>query len=202
MCEVWKDIPIYEGLYEASNYGRIRNKRNGKIKIQRDNGRGYQYVNLWKNNKGRNEYVHRMVAMAFIPNPENKPCVDHINTDRADNRVENLQWVTYTENNLNPITNQKMRDSWRYKVNKEETQKTKKKVGKTRKTGLSRREFARQHMIEYNTNRRYKVLCVELDKVFDGTQDAANFIGVDRSNIIRAIKRNGKSGGYHWIYLT
>lgn len=110
--EIWKDCKHYEGLYQVSNYGRVKSLerdvvgKNGmiihvkeKYMIQRDNGHGYLFVNLWKYNKGRHEYVHRLVAMAFIPNPENKPTVNHKDEDKQNNHVDNLEWMTYEENN-------------------------------------------------------------------------------------------------------
>lgn len=101
--EIWKDIEGYEGLYQISNEGNVRNTRNNKLLHQADL-RGYKRVGLSKNNKVFWKQVHRLVANAFIENPHNKPQVDHINTIRDDNRVENLRWATISENNLNPIT--------------------------------------------------------------------------------------------------
>lgn len=105
MNEVWKDVVHYEGLYEISNFGRVRNKKTQKIKVQKSNynkktGKGgYLFVDLWKHNKGRREYVHRLVAMAFIPNPDNKPQVNHKDEIKTNNEVSNLEWVTVKENN-------------------------------------------------------------------------------------------------------
>ena len=108
--EVWKDIPHYEELYEVSNLGRVRCKTNrrlcgnqygsnyerkGDILPQWDSGKGYQKVKLngirGSSIKGRQEYVHRLVAMAFVPNPENKPQVDHIDTCKSNNESTNLR---------------------------------------------------------------------------------------------------------------
>lgn len=95
--ENWKDIKGYEGLYQVSDKGNIRNiKRNSNLKPTPD-ADGYLRVSLSKNNKGKTFKVHRLVAEAFIPNPENKPTVDHINTIRTDNRVSNLRWFTKKE---------------------------------------------------------------------------------------------------------
>lgn len=117
--EIWKDIPEYEGLYQVSNYGRVRSiDRNiyrnggcaaikGKMLVLRKKNSGYMQVNLWKDNKGSNFYIHRLVAQSFIPNPENKPEVDHIDTNVGNNHVNNLRWVTSRENHLNPITYKK-----------------------------------------------------------------------------------------------
>lgn len=110
--EIWKDIEGYEGLYQVSNIGRVKSlnyNRTGEEKILKlCKVRGYLYVGLCKDGKNKSLKVHRLVATAFIPNPENKPNIDHINTIRTDNRVENLHWVTQRENVNNPITMSKI----------------------------------------------------------------------------------------------
>ena len=114
MNEIWKDVKGYEGKYQVSNLGRIRclkNKRNKEGIMSLGEKRGY-YIILVPNGKSRkNLFVHRLVAMAFIPNPLNKPYIDHINGDSRDNRVENLRWCTHKENMNNPITKQRIRDA-------------------------------------------------------------------------------------------
>ena len=115
--EVWKPIKDYEGLYEISNLGRVKSlnyKRTGKEKILKntENSKGYLIVCLTKNEKRKQFKIHRLVAEAFIPNPEDKPCIDHINTIKNDNRVENLRWVTNEENNNNPLTKKKRNENY------------------------------------------------------------------------------------------
>lgn len=112
--EIWKDIVDYEGIYQVSNTGKIKRigaytNQTGKtwnseriLKPARKS-RGYMYVQLSKNGKTCPKHVHRLVAEAFIPNPENKPTVNHKNGNKADNSVENLEWATYTENNIHSI---------------------------------------------------------------------------------------------------
>ena len=114
--EEWKPIKDYEGLYEVSNLGRVKSlnyKRTGKEKILKniECRNGYLAVSLTKLGKQKVFYIHKLVAEAFIPNPENKPCVDHINTIRTKNEVTNLRWVTYEENNNNHLTNKKQSES-------------------------------------------------------------------------------------------
>ena len=111
MIEIWKPIEGYDN-YMVSNLGRVKSlnyRRTGKEqllknKIDKD---GYFYVCLCKDGKTKAYKTHRLVASAFIPNTENKPCVDHINTDITDNRVDNLRWCTQKENCNNPITRTK-----------------------------------------------------------------------------------------------
>lgn len=107
--EIWKDIEGYEGMYQVSNMGRVRAldrvKPNsggqiakGHILPQSDNGHGYRFVSLWKFNKGRRFYVHRLVASAFIPNPNNFPIINHKDENKSNNRYENLEWCTQKYN--------------------------------------------------------------------------------------------------------
>ena len=101
MNEIWKDIEEAPN-YEVSNLGRVRNKKTRRILNPGVYGAtGYKQVNMAipaEGNKQRKRYIHRLVAIAFVPNPDNKREVDHINGDKTDNRAENLEWVTKSEN--------------------------------------------------------------------------------------------------------
>ena len=104
--EIWKDIDGYDG-YQISNKGRVKStivRNEGKLLKIGINKLGYCIVGLSINGKSKTHYVHRLVAETFIPNPDKKLCIDHINTDRTDNRVENLRWCTQKENINNPLT--------------------------------------------------------------------------------------------------
>ncbi len=109
MSEIWKSIEGYNGLYEVSNFGRVKSycldavglmKKDYKPKMMKDssNGLGYRYVVLSKNNNSKNLYIHRLVLKAFVPNPQNKPQVNHKNGIKDDNKLENLEWCTRSEN--------------------------------------------------------------------------------------------------------
>lgn len=119
--EVWVDIKGYEGHYQVSNLGRVRSRERGMFVKQRHyrerawritkstvqklhkDGKGYYKASLCVNGKVSQSTVHRLVALAFIPNPENKPAINHINSDCLDNRVANLEWCTIRENNMHSI---------------------------------------------------------------------------------------------------
>lgn len=109
--EEWRDIAGYEGIYQASSLGRIRSLdrlvgcgggfklHRGRVRRLGDNkGTGYLGITLSVDGKSRSRDVHRVIAETFIPNPNGLPCVDHIDADRHNNRVDNLRWVTQREN--------------------------------------------------------------------------------------------------------
>ena len=107
--EIWRDVTGYEGLYHVSNLGRVKSLHNNKeyiLKPRRGKkGKGYFDVSLCKNGKHKTFRLNRLVALAFVDNPENKPEVDHIDTNKTNNRANNLRWVTSAENIAHSIEN-------------------------------------------------------------------------------------------------
>jgi len=103
--EIWKDIAGYEGLYQVSNLGRVMSfkKKSNSLLLSPSCSRGYLAVNLYINGNVKNPSIHRLVAIAFIPNPLNKPCVNHIDGNKLNNKLSNLEWCTYSENELHSI---------------------------------------------------------------------------------------------------
>ena len=117
MKEIWKDIDGYEGMYQISNLGRVksleRKDRMGrlvkeKIIKPKDDKDGYKRLILYKDGKGKNYRIHRLVATTFIPNPENKPQVNHKDCNVSNNNVDNLEWVISLENNNHGDHNKKI----------------------------------------------------------------------------------------------
>lgn len=94
----WALIPGYAGRYEVSDSGEVRNLERNKRLKPHNTGNGYQQVVLQMNGARSYMSIHRLVASAFIPNPEGLPQVNHKNGDKADNRVANLEWCTMSEN--------------------------------------------------------------------------------------------------------
>lgn len=93
---LYKDIPNYEGLYKVSSDGKVISP-NG-IRKAEISQTGYWRIALWKNGKGKHFFVHRLVAMAFIPNPNNYEFVNHIDGNKLNNRAENLEWCNLSQN--------------------------------------------------------------------------------------------------------
>ena len=114
MNEIWKDIKGFENLYQVSNFGRVKSlprkgQRRELVLKPTPDTKGYERVKLTKDSKGYTKKVHRLVAETFIPNPKNKPTVDHIDGNKRNNNVSNLRWFTYKEQvNDNILTKNKM----------------------------------------------------------------------------------------------
>lgn len=111
MEEVWTDVPGYEGIYEVSNYCKIRNKKTGRMRQPFIDSGGYCYIKLSKNGKQKGTHTHTIGMKAFVPNPNNLPCINHKNeNDKTDNFIfinpdgtvdlekSTLEWCTYKYN--------------------------------------------------------------------------------------------------------
>ena len=118
--EIWKDIEGYEGMYQVSNMGRVRSVErtawNGKgyrtvaerILKAGNSGLGYLVVTLCKEGENKNHLIHRLVAKAFLPNADNLPEVNHKDENKENNKAENLEWVTCSENINHGTRNKRM----------------------------------------------------------------------------------------------
>lgn len=192
--EIWKDIPGYEGLYQVSSLGRVRSldvvKENkmgryrrfkGRILSLMNTKRGYQRIKLCKNGKIKIYLVHRLVAQAFIPNPEEKPQIDHIDTNPSNNRIDNLRWVTSKENHLNPLTRKRYSEAF--------------KGEKCYWYG----KFGNEH----NLSKSIYQITKEgiLIRKWEGMREAARNTEAKPCNITLCCQgKKRTSGGYRWIY--
>lgn len=113
--EIWKNIIGYETLYKISENGIVVSLKTNKIKAQTSNnaGNGYYYVCLYKNNVQRKHYIHRLLAINFITNPESKPQVNHKDGNTKNNKIDNLEWVTFLENILHSINTLNNKDPYK-----------------------------------------------------------------------------------------
>lgn len=182
MREIWKDIPGYEGLYQASTLGRIKKlstflpDKNGKRchrkacvlkqniwKPKSKLSTRRKTVYLYKDGVKNTAKVHRLIALTFIPNPENKPDINHKDGNGENNKVDNLEWVTKNEN------------MW----------------------------HARYVLGHQNGFRNKSVKCVETEEIFSSTSEAAKAKKVDQSSISRAANgRLKRAAGYHWKFVN
>ena len=208
--EEWRDIEGYEGLYQVSSNGVIRSldryifcPLNGKRLIKGKEIKkhlcknGYYFVVLSKNSQGKNCYIHRLVAAAFIPNSENKPCIDHINTDRTDNRVENLRWVTHKENMNNPLSKDNI-TLW--KIGKKQSYETvEKRVSKLR--GKPRTEYVK-HKISISNSKPISQYDLDNNKIsdFNSIKEAKEKTGI-KTIADNLSGRQKTAGGYIFRYI-
>lgn len=180
--EVWRDVKDYEGLYQVSNLGRVIGLKSGKI-IKPSLVNGYHRISLCKQNIVKNVLIHRLVAEAFVFNPDNKPYVDHINTNRTDNRVFNLHWVSKKENNNNPLTKKKYSEIHIGSKNKQYGN-----IGKFNHRSKS--------VLQYDLNDNFI-------KEWECCMDIQRELGVNHCNISNCCSGRIKSaGGYVWKYKT
>lgn len=176
LIEIWKDIKGYEGLYKVSNYGRVKSLNYNKTKKEKElklykNKKGYFSVNLYLNKKIHSKLVHRLVAETFIPNPKNKPQVNHIDGDKTNDKVDNLEWVTNKENVIH---------SW--------------------KTGLSKKKYGKQtNCKKVNQYTLTGDFIKTWDSIKDASKDL-KIDSSHISKCCKQRKYHKTTGGYIWRY--
>jgi predicted XRE-type DNA-binding protein len=105
--EIWKDVKGYEDYYSVSNTGKILSKRKNKLLSFGDNGRGYLFVNFYNEKGIKRFYVHRIIALSFLDNKENKTQVNHKDCNKSNNNIDNLEWNTADENIKHAVKNKR-----------------------------------------------------------------------------------------------
>ena len=196
MKEIWKSVKDFEGLYEISNLGNVKAlKRTWRVwnyqgkKYQEMGNKekilssslskcNYRQVVLSKEGKKYLKTIHRLIAEAFIPNLDNKPCVNHIDGNKLNNCVENLEWCTYSENSIHSWNNNLEKPYW------------KGKFGKNHNTS--------KQVTQYDLNGN-------LIKKWDCISDAVRALKIDGGRITKCCqhkKHCHSAGGYIWEYTN
>ena len=199
MKEIWKDIKGYEGIYQVSSEGRVRSldrvdnnnhPLKGVILKPYISNSGYLLVGLYKQQKRDRKLLHRLVAEAFLPNPDNKPEIDHINTIKTDNTVwlnedgsvnydkTNLRWATRKENINNPLTKTKMQINAR----------------KPSKGKYGKKHHRSKPIIQYDKDGNFI-------REWECANDVERVLGISNKHIGSVCLGKRKScGGYIWKY--
>lgn len=172
--EEWRDIDGFDGRYQISNHGNIQHRVGGDayggytyLMMRTVNNVGYRSVSLYVSpRKARKYLIHQLVARAFIPNPENKPDVNHINGVKYDNFVENLEWVTPKENSEHAV-----------------------------RTGLISQAQVRQAQYSNRINNGTRMYCPELHKIFLGYKAVRKFFGISSTTINAMLHDHLSYGG-------
>lgn len=191
MEEIWKSVPGYEGIYEVSNFGKVRSSdrmiiyengrrhiKKGKLMANIIDGLGYLRVGLSEKGKTITCKVHRLVATAFIPNPENKSEVNHISGIKINNRTENLEWCTRSEN---------IKHAFRIGVKTPG-------MGMLGKTGI-KNNLSKQ-VVQLSKDNSFIKNYVSMAQIEEIT-------GIPGTNISRACQGKLKTaGGFRWMYKS
>lgn len=174
--EIWKDVPDYVGMYEVSNFGNVRavartiRMKNGVVRkhkmrilvpdIYSSNTTTYFRVTLSKDNKQRRFGIHQLVAKVFIPNPDSKPHVNHIDNNGQNNAVGNLEWCTHSENMLHAQTQGRLTAS--QQKGGQSIKAIKEATSKAKWEAVIGKEFGSWKVLHFSkkVNNRYYVTCL------------------------------------------
>ena len=184
MEEIYKDIEGYENLYQISNYGNVKSLISGKIRKLSKDRYGYLFIALSKNDVKKQYKVHRLVAEAFIPNPNNYPQVNHKDEDKKNNAASNLEWCTAKYNaNYGTAIQRRL-------LTEKQNPKRKEIIDKRRKSNTNHQNTSKQ------------VLCVETGVVYPSTHQIERELGFYQQNISNACTGKYKQAyGYTWRYV-
>lgn len=176
--EIWKDIEEYKGKYQASNIGNIKNMITNKVLKQYIGSNGYYRIGLYKDKKTKVFEVHRLITKTFIDNVENKKEVNHIDGNKLNNNINNLEWVTHKEN---------INHAWKTKLF-EPVREASRRYGKDNP--------AAKRVVQYD-------LKGNIIKRYDCIVEAVRETNISKTNIGKCCNyRQKTAGGYIWRFDT
>jgi predicted DNA-binding WGR domain protein len=170
--EFW-EVSNVDKNYLVSNFGRVKSLRTNKILKQTTDRNGYLHVCLCTNNKRKNMMVHRLVALSYLPNPEDKPEVNHIDGNKENNRIDNLEWATSKEN---------IDHAYKIGLRNNDTI-----------INNGKRNSRKVYQLDINDNSTIRI--------WESASQVERELGFDRNGIIRCCKLiNDTIGGFRWRY--
>lgn len=193
MTEIWKDISEYEGLYQISNLGNVKSQHSNRMNRQKPGKllkialmkNGYMSLELRMGDTNKRHLIHRLIAESFISNPDNKPVVNHINGIKTDNRIENLEWCTQSENIRHAIDTG-LRGTSFGPPKGTKPWNTDKLLSEEHKAKLSKAKLGKPSL------KKRKVIDTSTGIIYNGIQEAADAFGVKYSNMCGKLYKKNK----------
>lgn len=187
--EIWKDVPGYEGLYKISSYGRVLSKWGGwKLRKPQKNHNGYLYYDFYNKTNKKRISIHRVVALTFIENTLNKPCINHKDGNPLNNHISNLEWCTISENTL-------------HATHVLHTNKAPDNTGKKLKLTTEQIEKRKQQLFDRGLVKRKPVICLETNEEFESASSASKYLGYKYNYVFYVCNGSKKSAkGYHFKF--
>lgn len=191
---MWKVIENYP-RYEISDFGEVRVTKNNKLLKKSVDARGYYKVTLVNDYERKTVFVHRLVAMAFVSNPNNLSQVNHIDEDKQNNNSDNLEWCDVTYNCNYGTRNQRISDAHKNKTFSAEHMQKLSESQRGEKNSMYGRRYE-------DSPRARAIICVETQQEYLTCKEASEKTGISRTSLCNCLQGRSKTaGGFHWEYI-